>query len=181
MKILCSIMLVITLFSIGNAQGSSRNRITSSKKPIIKREYNRFKDSTTVSTIITQLSNPREDFGENLRLDILSTFDGQKVLKPPFVVGLGLTLISSSESKLDSFYSETSLVFLIDGERIKPIVAKKSARTDYVAGMLFAFNPEIIKKIAYSKRAEMRVGDDEILITESQKEIFKEFYKTIVP
>lgn len=164
---LCAVSLSI---GVSMAQGRQTD---SSGQPAIERQYDKFKDQTTVKlkpVTIRQVARPPEE----LSLSVEVTYKGERASRPKDV-----DLIFEAAAGRYIYYDKAEVAFIVDGKRIE-------AGTAY---MMNAFpSPNLVKvrlkltlalgtfsEIAKGLEVEMKIGSTEIKLAEKDLKALRAF------
>lgn len=146
-------------------------------QPSIERQYDKFKDQTTVRLkpqTIRQIARPPEE----LSLSVEATYKGERATRPKDV-----DLIFESAAERYIYYNKADVFFVVDGKRIE-------AGTAY---MMNAFpSPNLVKvklkltitfdtfsEIAKGIEVEMKIGPTEIKLAEKDLKALRAFATSI--
>lgn len=170
-KIILTFLCVVSLsISVSMAQG--RQTDSPGQQPI-ERQYDKFKDQTTVRlkpVTIRQITRPPEE----LSLSVEATYKGERAARPKNV-----DLIFESAAERYIYYDKADVAFIVDG---KPV----EAGTAY---MMNAFpSPNLVKvklkltvpfetftQVANGKDVAMKIGPTEIKLAEKDLKALRAF------
>jgi len=169
MKIVCSILLAITLALSINAQTKTLEFLEKENKSFKKNKckitYDKFKDFTTVTSSLV---------GTNLALSSITAsfgFDGQVLSQPIKSYLVSFTSVS--------LFKDTSLIFIASGERVnigKAFASNQptkimSIQDAYVQS--YEFTPEQLEKFASAEKIEFQIGNVELATQKDLSEKMK--------
>ncbi|HKX29208.1 MAG TPA: hypothetical protein VJ302_16045 [Blastocatellia bacterium] len=177
------LMCGLIFFAIGTGSvvsGQSEVHLVKSSEGAVERQYDRFKDETTLTLKpqrILDSKSPRQV----IDMTIKAIFDG--VRPKNLTDAIQITFTSAAEEEPD--YDGESLNFIVDGERVKryeisvlPATASRAAlapdlKTSKDIYVVISF--PALYQIANGKKVEMKLGPTELTLDAKTLESLRQF------
>ena len=181
--LICGLMFFATgTFAVAFCQeGKSEVHLVKSSDGPVERQYDRFKDETTLTLKpqrILDSSSPRQV----IEMTIKTTFDG--VRPKDLTDAIQITFTSAAEEEPD--YNGESLHFTVDGERVKryelsvlppattlkPALAPDLKKSEDIYAVI---SFPALYQIANGKKVEMKLGPTELTLDTKTLENLRKF------
>lgn len=148
----------------------------------VEKEYDRFKNATTVSTKWTELTGTKGDTSRH-NICVSATYEGEK----PRPVPMSILITSiSKEWRYLKLRNESMLLIIDDARTSIPMSMHDSDVGDYSGGhcfefMAFALRPSDIQTFTKAKRVELQLGSNEFVLNPAQIQSFGNVWQQLSP